>query len=62
MVMVFFHFSWRLEGAESLFSRQTPDQKRIWFKLVQQSKEFFPGSLVGAKDIDFVGRSEAETP
>jgi len=22
----------------------------------------FPGSLVGIKDIDFVGRSEAETP
>jgi hypothetical protein len=23
---------------------------------------FVPGSLVGIKDIDFVGRSEAETP
>ena len=32
------------------------------FKLVQQSKRFVPGSLVGSKDIDFVGRSEAETP
>ena len=34
------------------------------FKLVQQSKSkrFVPGSLVGIKDIDFVGRSEAETP
>ena len=31
-------------------------------KLVQQSKRFVPGSLVGIKDIDFVGRSEAETP
>jgi hypothetical protein len=31
--------------------------------LVQQSKRFVPGSLVGIKDIDFVGRSEAaETP
>ena len=28
----------------------------------QQSKRFVPGSLVGIKDIDFVGRSEAETP
>ena len=26
------------------------------------SKRFVPGSLVGIKDIDFVGRSEAETP
>ena len=33
-----------------------------WFELVQQSKRFVPGSLVGIKDIDFVGRSEAETP
>ena len=32
------------------------------FELVQQSKRFVPGSLVGIKDIDFVGRSEAETP
>ena len=32
------------------------------FKLVRQSKRFVPGSLVGIKDIDFVGRSEAETP
>ena len=32
------------------------------FELVQQSKRFVPGSLVGVKDIDFVGRSEAETP
>ena len=34
------------------------------FELVQQSKRFVPGSLVGTciKDIDFVGRSEAETP
>jgi hypothetical protein len=31
-------------------------------KLVQQSKRFVPGSFVGIKDIDFVGRSEAETP
>jgi hypothetical protein len=31
------------------------------FELVQ-SKRFVPGSLVGIKDIDFVGRSEAETP
>jgi hypothetical protein len=30
--------------------------------LGQQSKRFVPGSLVGIKDIDFVGRSEAETP
>ena len=34
----------------------------VEFKLVQQSKRFVPGSLVGIKDIDFVGRSEAETP
>ena len=26
------------------------------------SKRFVPGSLVGIKDIDFVGRSDAETP
>jgi hypothetical protein len=32
------------------------------FELVQQSKRFVPGSLVGIKDIDFVGRLEAETP
>ena len=38
-------------------------QKLSWkFKLVQQSKRFVPGFLVGIKDIDFVGRSEAETP
>ena len=30
--------------------------------ILQQSKRFVPGSLVGSKDIDFVGRSEAETP
>ena len=30
-----------------------------WFA---KSKRFVPGSLVGIKDIDFVGRSEAETP
>jgi hypothetical protein len=29
---------------------------------VQQSKRFVPGFLVGVKDIDFVGRPEAETP
>jgi hypothetical protein len=32
------------------------------FELVQQSKKFVPGSLIGVKDIDFVGRPEAETP
>ena len=31
------------------------------FGLVQQSKKF-PGSLIGVKDSDFVGRPEAETP
>ena len=30
--------------------------------LLKLSKRFVPGSLVGIKDIDFVGRSEAETP
>jgi hypothetical protein len=30
--------------------------------LVQQSKKFVPGSLIGVKDSDFVGRPEAETP
>jgi hypothetical protein len=35
-----------------------------WSGIVElsQSKRFVPGSLVGIKDIDFVGRSEAETP
>ena len=28
----------------------------------QQSKKFVPGSLIGVKDSDFVGRPEAETP
>ena len=32
------------------------------FGLVQQSKKFVPGSLIGVKDSDFVGRPEAETP
>jgi hypothetical protein len=32
------------------------------FELMQQSKRFIPGSLVGVKDIDFVGSLEAETP
>ena len=32
------------------------------FELVQQSKKFVPGSLIGVKDSDFVGRPEAETP
>ena len=27
-----------------------------------QSKKFVPGSLIGVKDSDFVGRPEAETP
>ena len=35
---------------------------RTLLSCVQQSKRFVPGSLVGIKDIDFVGRSEAETP
>jgi hypothetical protein len=29
---------------------------------LRKAKRFVPGSLVGIKDIDFVGRSEAETP
>jgi hypothetical protein len=28
----------------------------------RSSKKFVPGSLIGVKDIDFVGRPEAETP
>ena len=34
----------------------------VEFLLVQQSKKFVPGSLIGVKDSDFVGRPEAETP
>ena len=43
-------------------SRQKTKVSHGEFELVQQSKRFVPGSLVGIKDIDFVGRSEAETP
>jgi hypothetical protein len=34
----------------------------LFCRLVQQSKKFVPGSLIGVKDSDFVGRPEAETP
>ena len=39
-----------------------PEVEFLFCRLVQQSKKFVPGSLIGVKDSDFVGRPEAETP
>ena len=50
-------FSFRILGGQS-FNGLQKSTCLNW----QQSKRFVPGSLVGIKDIDFVGRSEAETP
>jgi len=51
-------FSYPVPGTTSTATKVSHGE----FELVQQSKRFVPGSLVGIKDIDFVGRSEAETP
>ena len=49
-------------NADKRGSRSRSSNEAEGLELVQQSKRFVPGSLVGIKDIDFVGRSEAETP
>ena len=55
----------------SVYQCNVSDERRVgvgrWGRVARLSldflvKRFVPGSLVGIKDIDFVGRSEAETP
>jgi len=43
-------------------SRKRSTQDKILRTQFQLSKRIVLGSLVGVKDTDFVGRSEAETP